>query len=71
MPEPLMTIKEVAEWLRVGERTVRRWVAEEGLPYYRFKKLLRFRASEVEGWTRRRHYDKRQSVEDTQAPGSE
>jgi len=51
----LLTVREVAEWLRVHEKTVYAWVEkgqrEKGkLPCIRLGKQLRFRASDVSRW---------------------
>ena len=53
MPEPYMTLKQIAEYLGISERTVSRWIAEVDFPHYRVRGRLRFRASEVDEWMRR------------------
>jgi len=39
---PLMNAKEAADYLTVADRTLRRYVAEGRLPYYRVGRELRF-----------------------------
>ncbi len=48
--ERLLLLREVAELLRVNERTVRRWVAQEGLPCIRLGTRLRFSLRNVLRW---------------------
>ena len=38
---PFATVREAAEWLRVSERTIRRWIKEELLPCDRFGRNVR------------------------------
>lgn len=45
---PLLTLKAVAEYFSVSERTVHRWVHEGILPVVRLKNLLRFHALDIE-----------------------
>ena len=49
-PERLLLVGEVAEVLRVNERTVRRWVAQEGLPCIHLGTRLRFSQRNVLRW---------------------
>lgn len=42
LPEHLVDINEAAARLGVGVRTLRRWVAEERVPYRRIGRTLRF-----------------------------
>jgi len=48
----LLTTKEVAEWLKVSERTIHRWIKNNGLRAYKFGadkgSTLRIAKSEVE-----------------------
>ena len=48
--ERLMTIQEVAAFLRVSVSTVRRLGTGGGLPHYRFGKMVRVRRTELERW---------------------
>ena len=41
---------EIAELLRVSERTVRTWVQAEGLPCVRVGRAVRFRPEAVSAW---------------------
>lgn len=51
----LLTIAEVAEWLGVTVRHVRRLVHERRIPFIKWGHLLRFDPDEVEAWIRRHH----------------
>ena len=46
----LLLLREVAELLRVNERTVRRWVVQEGLPCIHLGTRLRFSPRNVLRW---------------------
>jgi len=48
--EKYMTTEEVAEYLRLAEQTVRRWVFNREIPFHKIKKTIRFRVSEIEKW---------------------
>ena len=52
-----MTLAQAAGYLAVSSRTVRRWIAERGLPHYyiggRERGKLLFRKGELDRWTRR------------------
>lgn len=45
-----LKLKDVAELLDVSENTIRRWIAEGKIPYYRLNNQLRFSRSEIENW---------------------
>jgi excisionase family DNA binding protein len=46
----LMTLPEVARHLGVGERHVRRLVAERRIPHLKWGHLLRFDPEEIDAW---------------------
>jgi excisionase family DNA binding protein len=48
--ETLLTIKELAEVLKVTEQTVQRYVLRKAIPYRKIKRMVRFRPSEIETW---------------------
>ena len=48
--ERLLVLREVAELLRVNERTVRRWIVQEGLPCVHLGTRLRFSQRNVLRW---------------------
>lgn len=48
--EKLLTLREVAELLRVSEKSVRRLVAYRRLPCVRIGRALRFQSSDVLRW---------------------
>lgn len=50
MGAPLLTIAQVAEFLGVTERHVRRLVFERRIPYLKWGHLLRFDADEITAW---------------------
>ncbi len=52
MTNHIMTIKEVAEYLRLNEKTTYRYVAEGIIPGFKVGGAWRFRRDEVETWTR-------------------
>jgi PTS system nitrogen regulatory IIA component len=53
MPE-IMTLEEVAEYLRVSERTVYDWAQKGDIPCGKFGTSWRFRRREIEQWIEKR-----------------
>lgn len=51
-PHELLTIQELAVYLRVTVRTLRSWVAEQKIPHRRVGCHLRFSRAEVDEWSR-------------------
>jgi len=45
-----LKLKDVAELLNVSETTVRRWISDSKIPYYRWNQQIRFSRSEIENW---------------------
>lgn len=52
--ESIMTLEEVAEFLRVSERTVKEWVNSGELPGGKLGSSWRFRRADIEQWTERK-----------------
>jgi PTS system nitrogen regulatory IIA component len=48
--ETYLTIEEMADYLKLAEQTIRRWVLNREIPYHKIKKVIRFRVSEIEKW---------------------
>lgn len=48
--EPYLSQADVAEYLRVNPRTIRRWMQDKGMPCHRIGDLVRFRRAEVDAW---------------------
>lgn len=46
----VMTVKEVAEYLRVNQRTVYRLAVERKLPGFKVGANWRFKRSDIDGW---------------------
>lgn len=52
--DSIMTLEEVAEFLRVSERTVKEWVNAGELPGGKLGASWRFRRADIEQWTERK-----------------
>ena len=50
IPPTYLTLKEVAELLKVKPRTVYAWVSDNRIPFERKGSLLRFRLDAVVAW---------------------
>tara|TARA_R110002020_G_scaffold399876_1_gene609672 strand:+ start:156 stop:344 length:189 start_codon:yes stop_codon:yes gene_type:complete len=50
MDSEVLTIKEVAEYLKVNERTIYRLAASNELPGFRVGNALRFKRSDLDTW---------------------
>jgi excisionase family DNA binding protein len=48
--ETYLTISELAEYIKLSEQTVRRYVLNREIPYHKIRKVIRFRVSEIEKW---------------------
>lgn len=51
---PYLTVAELADKIGIGERTLRRWLAETDIPHRRVDGVIRFVFSEVDEWMRAR-----------------
>ncbi len=63
MIEKLLTARELAEYLRVNEYSVYRWVAQNKIPHLRVDRALRFNLQDVEAVMRERAMLKRQHAD--------
>lgn len=50
MPEEIMTLKEVAEYLKLAEKTAYRLAAEGKIPGFKVGGSWRFRKDAIESW---------------------
>jgi excisionase family DNA binding protein len=48
--ETYLTIEGLAEYLKFSEKTIRKWVLNDEVPYRKIRKAIRFRVSEIERW---------------------
>lgn len=49
-PEPLMTVAEVAAWLRVSPKTVYKWIRRGQVPCLQFRGCIRFDPAVLARW---------------------
>ena len=52
--EKLLTVREVAAWLQVHEKTVYKWELRDGLPCKKVGNRIRFEGSAVSRWLQAR-----------------
>jgi len=50
MPNDILTVKEVADYLKVNERTIYRLATNGELPAFRVGASWRFRRNEIDNW---------------------
>ena len=43
-------VDEIATYLGVRPKTIYNWVHEDYIPYFKFKRLVRFEIREIEKW---------------------
>lgn len=48
--EPLLTVDELADYLKIDKRTVHRWLAEGQIPARKIGRQVRFVESEIVKW---------------------
>lgn len=49
-PSSILTVSEVAEYLRVNQRTVYRLAVDRKLPAFKVGTTWRFKLADIEGW---------------------
>ena len=52
MPEPWVSVDDVARHLGVAKDTVYRWIERKALPAHRLGRLWKFKLEEVDQWVR-------------------
>ncbi len=52
MPEPWVSVDEVASHLGVAKDSVYRWIETRNLPAHRVGRLWKFKLSEIDEWVR-------------------
>lgn len=52
MPEPWVSVDDVASHLGVAKDTVYRWIERKKLPAHRVGRLWKFKLDEVDAWIR-------------------
>ena len=52
MPEPWVSVEEIASHLGVAKESVYRWIEAKGLPAHKMGRLWKFKVSEVDEWVR-------------------
>lgn len=52
LPEKWVNLEDIAEHLSVSTDTVRTWIKNGKLPFYRAGKRYKFKISEVDEWLR-------------------
>ncbi len=53
MPEKLLTLEQVAEYLNVNKFTIYRFLAQKQLPAFKVGNQWRFKRKMIEAWLRR------------------
>lgn len=56
MPRDIFTLREVAHYLKVTERTIYRLVAEQRIPGFKVGGSWRFRQADLDKWMRNQMY---------------
>ena len=52
MPEKWVNLEDIADHLSVSTDTVRNWIKDGKLPFYKAGKRYKFKISEVDDWIR-------------------
>ena len=55
MSDQILTVKQVAEYLKVNERTVYRMANAKKIPAFKVASSWRFKLSEIEKWIENQH----------------
>ena len=59
MPDDVLTLKDVAEYLKVTERTIYRMVADRKIPAFKVGGSWRFRLAEIDEWIKTQTHEVR------------
>ena len=57
VPDDVLTLKEVANYLKVTERTIYRMVADRKIPAFKVGGSWRFRLSEIDAWIKAQSHE--------------
>ncbi len=64
MPDEVFTVQEIAQQMKVSERTVRNWIEKEGLPAFPIgKRGYRVAKTDLDAWVEARKQS-RQSIDE-------
>ena len=68
MNDEILTIKQVAVYLKVNERTIYRLAASGEIPAFKVGNSWRFKQSELQAWIKAKQVDKKEgdAVRDSQ-----
>jgi excisionase family DNA binding protein len=55
--DDVLTLKEVANYLKVAERTIYRLVADRKIPAFKVGRSWRFRLSEIDAWIKTQSHE--------------
>lgn len=64
MPDDVLTLKEVAEYLKVNERTIYRMVADRKIPGFKVGGSWRFKLTEIEAWIKAKSHEVQVDADD-------
>jgi len=62
--DSILTVKEVAEYLRVNQRTVYRLAVDRTLPGFKVGATWRFKRVDIDEWIRQQAIDRIDAVQD-------
>jgi excisionase family DNA binding protein len=65
--EPLMSVRQVAEFLQLNQTTIYAWAQQGQLPGYKLGRNWRFRPSEIEAWLVKRRQGSAADVDSARA----
>lgn len=69
MNDDVLTVNEVAKYLKVNERTIYRLAASSGLPAFKVGNSWRFKRSELEAWIKSQQSEKRDAGSEGEQAG--
>lgn len=62
--DDIMTIKELADYLKIAEKTAYRFVSEGKIPGFKVGSAWRFKKTEIDAWIKRQSESTRIEKED-------
>ena len=64
MPDDVLTLREVAAYLKVTDRTIYRMVGNRKIPAFKVGGSWRFRLLEIDEWIKAQHHEVQSSEEE-------
>ena len=66
-----LTVKEVAELVRLSVQTIRRYTMNKEIPFHKINRMVRYKKIEIEQWVEKREKAKAETLFNGEKSGGE